>query len=161
MKAKSSPLVSVIIPSYNGSQVIWHAIQGVLKQTYNNYEIIVVDDGSTDSTLEVLERYTAKICLIRQQNLGCMAARQRGVEHAKGEYLAFLDQDDWWIPEKLSIQVKVLQNHSNVGLAFGNLEAVDDNGNSLGFMVVPPQCYYSPSWRDMLPKPSRKGAWPR
>jgi SAM-dependent methyltransferase len=112
--------------------------------------MIVVDDGSTDDTMEVLRRYEDSICLLRQQNQGCVAARQRGVEYAHGEYLAFLDQDDWWTPEKLAIQVNILQKNPNIGLSFGNLEAVDDESRSRGFMVAPPQCCHSPSWEEML-----------
>ena len=146
----SNTLVSVVIPAYNGQETVARAINSVLQQTYRNHEIIVVDDGSTDSTLDVLSRYGSQITLIRQQNAGAVAARNKGAKHANGAYIAFLDQDDWWVPKKLEIQVRALEADPSLGLVFGNLEAVDKQEKSLRFMTISPGYRHSPSLDDLL-----------
>lgn len=93
-------LVSVIIPTYNRADLVCEAIQSVLDQTYQNFEIIVVDDGSTDDTKQVLTLYKDKIIYIYQQNQGGSAARNTGLKHSKGEYISFVDSDDLWFLEK-------------------------------------------------------------
>jgi glycosyltransferase involved in cell wall biosynthesis len=103
------PLVSAIIPTYNRESVIANAVESVLRQTYKNVEIIVVDDGSTDSTESRLARYRDRIQLVSQKNQGPAAARNRGIETARGEIVAFLDSDDLWDPRKLERQVAVLE----------------------------------------------------
>ena len=150
MKFSSNTLVSVVIPSYNGQEMIHRAINSVFQQTYKNHEIIVVDDGSTDSTLDVLSRYGSQITLIRQQNAGAVVARNIGAKHANGAYIAFLDQDDWWVPKKLEIQVRALEADPSLGLVFGNLEAVDKQEKSLRFMTIFPGYRHSPSLDDLL-----------
>lgn len=99
------PEVSVIIPTYNRAKYVTHAIDSVLAQTYSDYEIIIVDDGSTDNTREVLETYMDKIRYLYQDNAGVSAARNTGIKTAKGKWIAFLDSDDEWLPEKLSRQM--------------------------------------------------------
>lgn len=150
IKFGSDNLVSVVIPAYNGQEVIPRAIDSVLQQTYANREIIVVDDGSTDTTLDVLSRYGPQITVMSQQNAGAAAARNTGVKHATGAYIAFLDQDDWWIPEKLEAQVRALENDPSLGLVFGNLEAVDNQGKSRTFMTIVPEHRHSPSLDELL-----------
>ena len=103
-----SPLVSVIIPTYNRARVVCHAIDSVLAQSYTATEIIVVDDGSTDNTLDELRSYGERIRLVRQGNSGPAIARNRGIAEATGEFVAFLDSDDLWVPEKLSRQIECL-----------------------------------------------------
>lgn len=105
------PKVSVIIPTYNRAEYVTQAIDSVLAQTYTDYEIIVVDDGSTDKTREVLEPYMDKITYIYQENTGVSAARNRGIKAAKGDWVAFLDSDDEWLPEKLAVQMRAVENH--------------------------------------------------
>jgi len=146
----STLLVSVIIPAYNGENVIDRAITSVLEQSYDTHEIIVVDDGSTDSTASLLEKYGSDIHVVRQENEGTTAARNCGARYASGDYIAFLDQDDCWIPEKLEIQIEVLRRRPSIGLTFGNLEAVDNEGRSLGFMVNSRENCHPPSWEDLL-----------
>jgi len=97
--------VSVIIPSYNSQTHITECIRSVLLQTYQNIEIIVVDDGSTDMTSDVLAGFDEKISIIKQKNQGAAAARNRGAAEAKGSWLAFLDSDDVWAPEKIEKQL--------------------------------------------------------
>lgn len=103
------PNVSVIIPTYNRAEYITQAIDSVLAQTYTDYEIIVVDDGSTDNTQEVLEPYMDKITYIYQENTGVSAARNTGICAALGQWIAFLDSDDVWQPEKLTFQMRCVE----------------------------------------------------
>jgi glycosyltransferase involved in cell wall biosynthesis len=102
-------IVSVIIPTYNRADCITRAIDSVLAQKYKNYEIIVVDDGSTDDTRRVLEPYMNRIRYIYQENAGCAAARNTGIRASCGEWIAFLDSDDRWLPEKLEYQMAYLK----------------------------------------------------
>jgi glycosyltransferase involved in cell wall biosynthesis len=97
--------VSVIIPTYNRGCVIKEAIESVLEQEYTEFELIVVDDGSTDATFEVLDSYRNVIKVLSQENKGVSAARNRGIAEASGKFIAFLDSDDLWLPQKLSAQV--------------------------------------------------------
>ena len=116
---KESPLVSIIIPTYNDGAIVGEAIECSLNQTYKNLEIIVVDDGSADSTEQLLnERYGGRINYIHQENKGLASARNTGISHASGKYLQFLDADDLLDPGKISIQVNELQNVSGKALAY-------------------------------------------
>jgi len=108
--------VSVIIPTYNRAALVTKAIDSVLAQTYCDYEIIVVDDGSTDNTKEVLQPYMDRIHYIYQENAGVSAARNRGIMEAKGQWIAFLDSDDRWLPEKLYIQISAIKKNSTLCL---------------------------------------------
>ncbi len=101
----SKPLVSVIIPTYNRGWILKEAIDSVLAQDFKDYELIVVDDGSSDNTREVLDTYGQEIIVLRQANKGVSAARNRGIAEAGGQLVAFLDSDDLWLPRKLSRQV--------------------------------------------------------
>jgi glycosyltransferase involved in cell wall biosynthesis len=100
-----NPLVSVIIPTYNRAWVLKEAIDSVLAQEFKDFELIVVDDGSTDNTGEILDSYEQDILVLRQSNKGVSAARNRGIVEATGRLVAFLDSDDLWLPRKLSSQV--------------------------------------------------------
>ena len=103
--------VSVIIPTYNRAWAVKDAIDSVLAQDYAGFELIVVNDGSTDETDQVLAEYGAKLTVIRQENRGVSAARNRGIREAKGNLIAFLDSDDRWLPGKLSVQVDFFNTH--------------------------------------------------
>lgn len=100
-----NPEVSVIIPTYNRGWVLKEAIDSVLAQEFKDFELIVVDDGSTDNTGEILDSYEQDILVLRQPNKGVSAARNRGIDAAEGRLIAFLDSDDLWLPRKLSSQV--------------------------------------------------------
>jgi glycosyltransferase involved in cell wall biosynthesis len=150
MSGHNSPLVSVIIPVFNGEETICRAIDSVFAQSYQEWEVIVVDDGSTDSTKELLRKYGSKIRLVEQANGGVASARNHGVGLARGEYIAFLDHDDFWISEKLAIQIEILNSHPSIGLTFGNLEVVNKRGEKLGFTMLPSYMRYAPSWEDIL-----------
>lgn len=119
--------VSVIIPTFNRASTIVDAVQSVVDQTYGSTEIIVVDDGSTDETIEKLGVFSSRITLLRQQNSGPSAARNHGVQAASGEILAFLDSDDTWLPEKLERQV-ALMNACGKGMVCCVCNASIDNG---------------------------------
>lgn len=108
------PLVSVIIPTYNRAAVVERAVHSVLAQTFTDYELIVVDDGSDDATPEALTSYTDKLKLLVQPNRGVSAARNQGCRHARGKLLAFLDSDDEWLPDKLMKQVALFNTNDPV-----------------------------------------------
>jgi glycosyltransferase involved in cell wall biosynthesis len=126
-----NPKVSVIIPNYNYSQYIGEAVESVLSQTYANVEIIVVDDGSKDNSLEILETFGNKIKVIAQQNAGVSAARNNGVANSDGEFIAFLDADDVWLPEKLEKQIERFSTDNSLGLVHVAVQDIDAKGNNL------------------------------
>ena len=115
------PLVSIIIPSFNDGEVVCDAVNCSLNQTYGNIEIIVVDDGSTDGTRQMLEkRYGNRIRCIRQSNRGLAGARNTGIRHAAGRYLQFLDSDDLLDPDKISIQMQKMLEISEPALSYSD-----------------------------------------
>ncbi len=123
----SIPLVSVVIPAYNCARYLPAAIDSALRQTYAATEIVVVDDGSTDETPEVLARYP-QVVVIRQENGGLSHARNQGIRRAAGEYIALLDGDDIWPADKLAEQMAIIQSDPAVGLLFGNARRFADDG---------------------------------
>lgn len=123
-----SGLVSVIIPAYNAGGYIAQAVESVLAQTYPSVECIVVDDGSTDDTAQRLEHYQDRIVYWRQENHGPAAARNRGIEMACGEYIAFLDADDWWAPTKIADQKQVLEKYPSAGVVYTWAALTDEQG---------------------------------
>jgi glycosyltransferase involved in cell wall biosynthesis len=132
----SNPLVSVIIPTYNRARYLCLAIDSVLKQTYENNEILVIDDGSTDNTGEVIRQYGNRVISIYQKNSGVSAARNAGIMAAKGEWIAFLDDDDEWMPDYLSFQAaRVLQNPEACMHMTNSLEVFHDGTKTNTFEV--------------------------
>lgn len=125
------PKVSIIIATYNRSYFICNAINSVLGQTFKDFELIVVDDGSTDDTKQVLTRYGSLINYLYQDNKGRAQARNAGIKLAKGEYIAFLDDDDMWLPYKLQKQVEFLDAHPEIGLIHTFIDIIDEHGNLL------------------------------
>jgi glycosyltransferase involved in cell wall biosynthesis len=124
-------LVSVIIPNHNYARYIGEAVDGVLAQTYADIEIIVVDDGSTDNSEEILSAYGDRINVIFQQNQGVSAARNNGVRSSRGQYLAFLDADDSWMPQKLEKQVRAFEDQPDLGLVHVGVREIDAEGHGL------------------------------
>lgn len=120
-----APLVSVIIPTYNAGRFVGQAVQSVLEQTYRPYEIIVVDDGSTDGTKDVLQQFNNCIKYLYQENRGPSAARNEGIKIAAGEYICFLDADDLWTPNKLEAQIALMERSRHIGLVFSDHEQFD------------------------------------
>jgi len=115
-RGEQMPTVSVVIPTYNRVGIITKAIDSVLRQTYQDFEIIVVDDGSTDTTREVLTDYDPRIRYTFKENGGIASARNYGIPAARGEYVAFLDSDDFWREEKLERQLACFSEHSEYGM---------------------------------------------
>jgi glycosyltransferase involved in cell wall biosynthesis len=107
--SQQTPLISVVIPTFNRGWALREAVDSVLSQEYPEYELIVVSDGSTDDTAEILADYGDRIAVIRQENRGVSAARNRGVREAAGSLIAFLDSDDLWLPGKLETQAAFFQ----------------------------------------------------
>jgi len=120
--------VSVIIPTYNCKHYICEAIDSVLAQSYKNTEIIVVDDGSIDATQEVISKYGEQIKYIYQTNKGVSSARNRGISLAEGEYIAFLDSDDVWLPDKLKLQISAIEKNTEAVLVFTDAEVFNEKG---------------------------------
>ena len=125
------PRVSVIIPTYNQARFIPATISSVLEQTYKDFEIIVIDDGSTDDTQKELERFGSKIKVILQPNSERAVSRNNGVKNSTGAYIAFLDSDDLWSPDKLEKQVEVLDNLKDIVLVYGQSYRINDKGEQI------------------------------
>lgn len=129
------PQVSVIIPTYNGEQFIAQTLESVFQQTYRDYEVIVIDDGSQDRTRQILQRYCHQIRYVEQQNQGVAAARNRGLALAQGEFIAFLDQDDVMLPQKLALQLQCFEQHLQqqpaLGIVHSGWRLIDAQGNRL------------------------------
>ena len=124
--------VSVIIPTYNRKKLVQEAIDSVLLQSYADYEIIVVDDGSSDGTdVHLLGRYGSRIQYVWQQNQGESLARNRGIDLAHGKYIAFLDSDDLWLPDKTAKQVSFLDANPHIGLLTCQIWYIDGHGKRL------------------------------
>lgn len=125
-------LVSVVIPNYNYAGYLGGAIGTALGQTYPDVEVVVVDDGSSDGSKEVLDAYGDRVKAIFQQNRGVAAARNNGVRASRGEFVAFLDADDLWLPDKIERQVERFTENRNLGLVHVGVTEIDQAGNSLG-----------------------------
>lgn len=138
------PLVSVVIPTYNRSDIICATVENVLAQTYPSVEIIVVDDGSTDNTREELARFGDRIRVVSQENAGPAAARNRGANVSQGEFIAFQDSDDLWEPIKLEAQIKLLQRvDGSVPCCLCNAVMHLSSGaltSSFGYALINPRC---------------------
>lgn len=130
------PQVSIIIPTYNRARYVTKAIDSVLAQTYKDYEIIVVDDGSKDDTREALKPYIDKIRYIYQENAGVSAARNTGIRAAKGEWVAFLDSDDEWLPEKLAVQMDCVLKHPEIVAHVTNAKIVLSDDKSVDLFTL-------------------------
>jgi glycosyltransferase involved in cell wall biosynthesis len=131
----TSPLVSVIIPAYNAERFIARTLESVLSQSYKNIEVLIINDGSTDRTLEIAESFArddSRIRILHQPNLGATAARNCGIKSSKGEYIAPLDADDIWHEEKIQAQVEGFQRCGpSAGLVYSWSIIVDEKGNPL------------------------------
>ena len=136
----SSPTISVVIPTYNCDRYLSHAIDSVLAQTIEDYELIIIDDGSTDDTAQVLKRYAVDkitpprqqtIRYIRQSNQGVAVARNHGIQLARGSLIAFLDADDWFVSTKLEHQWEIFEANPEVGMVHSGWQRVDAAGESL------------------------------
>ena len=148
-----SPLVSIIIPTFNNGSVVCQAIDCSLNQTYGKKEIIVVDDGSTDGTEQLLERkYKGRITYVRQQNKGPGSARNTGIRHASGNYLQFLDADDLLDPDKLMIQVSRLQGLSGKVLSYCDYARCDMDDITITYSRTSPELQKENPFDDIMLK---------
>ncbi|MBW4520386.1 MAG: glycosyltransferase [Scytolyngbya sp. HA4215-MV1] len=130
--------VSVIIPVYGVELYIAEAIQSVLAQTYQNFELLIVDDESPDRSIEICRQFTdPRIKILNQKNRGLAGARNAGIRQATGAYLAFLDGDDLWRPEKLEKHVAHLEQYPQVGVSFSRSAFIDSHGALLGTYLMP------------------------
>ncbi|MFB2895268.1 glycosyltransferase [Aerosakkonemataceae cyanobacterium BLCC-F50] len=124
------PLISVIIPVYNGEATIKETIASVLNQTFKDFELIVINDGSTDSTLDVVSSIQdPRIKVFSYPNGNQAVSRNRGLSHATGEYISFIDADDLWTPDKLEAQLKALQENPQAAVAYSWTDLIDEEGN--------------------------------
>lgn len=126
-----SKLVSVIIPLYNTEKYIVETINSILSQTYTNWELIIIDDGSTDTSAELVASFLTniKINYYLQKNTGVSSARNNGISKSKGEFIAFLDADDLWLPDNLEKKVRILELNE-IDFVFSDVELIDENSHS-------------------------------
>ena len=153
----AAPLVSAIIAVYNGEGCVARAIDSVLAQQFESFEVIVVDDASRDATPRVLAGYGDRIKVIRRKrNRGLAAARNRAVDRAHGAFVAFLDADDVWLPGRLAKTVEALQSHSTTTLAFSDAVPIGSDGGPLAPAYLHPGMTRPPLMEDLL----EEGWWP-
>lgn len=120
-------MISIIIPAYNAERFIEETINSVLNQSYTDWELIIINDGSVDSTVEIIRPFLSeKVTLYSQKNTGVSAARNTGINRARGEYIAFLDADDYWLSENLSMKMNLFMDKS-VDFVFSNFIKCDEN----------------------------------
>jgi glycosyltransferase involved in cell wall biosynthesis len=131
-----NPTVSVVIAAYNARRFLPETLASVFHQTYASWEVIVVDDGSTDGTGELIREYQGKVIYLRQPNRGPSAARNEGIKIARGRYLAFLDSDDLWSAGKLAMQVDFMERNPQIGLVFSDMEEFDQEKTLCGSLLA-------------------------
>lgn len=129
-------MISVVIPTYNRAAYLQLALESVLCQDYPCFEVVVVDDGSTDDTASVLQSYVGRVRFFRQANAGPSVARNRGILEARGELVAFLDSDDLMVPGRLARQAALFAKEPELGLVAGDYAKIGPHGESLGIMAL-------------------------
>ncbi|WP_165855273.1 glycosyltransferase family 2 protein [Marinobacter sp. JSM 1782161] len=138
-RSTEQPLVTVIIPAFNAEQYLDDTLQSIEAQTYANIEIIVVDDGSTDSTAELVQAHAPRVRYIHQPNSGsCAAPRNNGLKHAQGEFITFFDADDIMLPEKIAQQVRQFQDHPDAVAVISNYRNFTDTETSVDHFATCP-----------------------
>lgn len=130
---ENNPLVSIIIPVYNGENFVIEAIESALNQTYENIEVIVVNDGSVDRTEELITPYLRRLKYIKKENGGVSSALNLGIKESQGEYVSWLSHDDIYYPEKIKKQINFLKNRRERGLVYSNYECVTERGDHFSF----------------------------
>ena len=130
---EDKPRVSIITPTYNREGFIGEAVESVLSQTFADFELLIVDDGSTDSTEERLTPYREdpRVKYFQQENQGQSIARNLALQHAQGEFICFLDSDNAWVPDKLEKQLAVFERTPEVEVVYGDIITIDESGNEL------------------------------
>jgi len=135
------PLVTCIIPVFNGEKYIEAAIESVLNQTYKNIEIIIVDDGSTDNTLNLIEKFNGNVKYIRQSNSGSGVARNLGISKASGDFIGFLDSDDMWDKNKILLQLECFDNNLEIEACLCNIKLINEKETGIlddEYVIVTP-----------------------
>lgn len=128
-----NPIFSVVIPVYNVAEYIEECLTSVLKQTFTNFEIVFVDDGSPDDSIEIIRKFTdSRIRIVHQENRGLAAARNTGINASRGLYVALLDSDDYWHPEKLAYHFKHMRNDPTIDVSYSASLFVDESSRELG-----------------------------
>jgi glycosyltransferase involved in cell wall biosynthesis len=146
-----SPQVSVLLPTYNRAHYLAEAIQSALDQTYADLEVVVVDDGSTDNSAELVRRFAdPRVRLFRLENRGISAALNTAFRAARGRYIAILNSDDRWLPELLAQEVAVLEANSDAGLVYARCQAMDSSGRPLARTTGVPARYPGQMLRSLL-----------
>jgi glycosyltransferase involved in cell wall biosynthesis len=148
--------ISTIIPAYNSAMTIAQALDSACSQTCDGQEIIVINDGSTDATANILENYGRKITVITQPNRGRAAARNAGLKIAKGEYIAFLDADDEWVTHKLATQIRVLDDDPECVLVYSDAIGLDGEGRVYRSSMQPSGYTHVPTREELR----KIGIWP-
>jgi glycosyltransferase involved in cell wall biosynthesis len=132
------PRISVIIPTYNAEKFIAKTVQSVLNQTYQDFEILIIDDASPDRSVEICQQFNdRRLRIISQANRGLPGARNTGIRAAQGEFIALLDADDLWLPEKLAAHIQHLDRHPAVGISFSYSAIIDDHDQLTGLYQKP------------------------
>ena len=144
------PQVSVIIPVHNGASTIGRALKSVFDQTFSDYEIVICDDGSTDDTPAVLEKYGDKIRVVRQANRGPSAARNPAVAASRGELIALIDRDDQWLPNKLELAVNAMRADAGAVLLYSDMIVVNEAGEEFRRSQIRPETAHAPTMDEML-----------
>ncbi|EOG1815092.1 TPA: glycosyltransferase [Enterobacter hormaechei subsp. steigerwaltii] len=161
LNTTSGDLISVIMPSYNSADTISASIESILSQSYQNWELLITDDGSTDGTLEILSAYAEKDSRIKffsnSKNSGAAVSRNNSIKHSKGAFLAFLDSDDIWLKNKLQKQLSFMNVTQNNDFSFTSYSLIDENGKHLGKTVDMQGDGLSFSYHDMLRKKATLG----
>lgn len=143
MKQIVNPFISIIMPVFNGEKTISNSIQSVLNQTYKNWELILIDDGSSDQTISIIQSYIHQdsriIFLQNRQNLGVSYTRNKGIAKSSGNWIAFLDSDDQWHPDKLKKQVHVIQKNSDVDLVYTGSSFIHPSGKRSEYILQVPK----------------------
>ena len=133
----SNPIVSVVMPVYNGENYLRLAIESVLSQTFQDFEIIVIDDGSKDSTPDIAQSFDGRVRYIRQENGGVASAVNHGIRSARGRYFAWLSHDDLWAPEKLSEQVRAIERVDGPAVCYTDVKWIDGEGKAFDEKELP------------------------
>jgi len=144
------PRVSVIIPIYNGAATIERALKSVFEQTFSDFEIVVVDDGSTDETPSVLAKFGDRIRMIRQSNRGFPGARNAGVAASRGDLIALIDHDDQWLPQKLELTVAALDADPGAALVYSDLFVINEAGEESRSSPIGSDTAHAPTMDEML-----------
>lgn len=133
-----TPIISVTMPVYNGAPYLAESIESILNQTYQDFELIICDDGSTDNSLEIIQTFSAKdsrIVVITRENRGIVYTRNEMLAHSRGKYIAVIDHDDIALPERFALQVKFLEKHPEIVCVGGNTYLIDDKGRYLTTLI--------------------------